>query len=188
MHKTETQDVRRRFSLSQKAMADYLGISGSLFAMFERGKRELKPAVFDKLIALQEMLMNSTMASGEPVPPVSVQARLAKHRKALAAKLRSDAKFQQQEMVVLKGRMNSLDIQIDQYTAWMNILEETVASLPANPASKGDRMWFGIQLDDTYEKLCAAGEKRLEMELRIGLLESLSASNEAQYQQLIKGL
>ena len=57
MHKTETQDVRRRFSLSQKAMADYLGISGSLFAMFERGKRELKPAVFDKLIALQEMLM-----------------------------------------------------------------------------------------------------------------------------------
>jgi len=185
-HNTESQDFRRKFKLSQKVIANYLGISGSLFGMFERGKRELKPQVFDKLMVLQEMLMDSVKAAGETVAPASIRPQLDKHRKTLAAKLRSDAKYQQEEMVVLKRRLTSLCVEISQYTQWMNVIEVTLASLPSTNSAKAARMWFDIRLDEVSEKLSTASKKRLEMEVRIGLLEVLTIANENQYRKLIK--
>lgn len=47
------KEVREKVGLSQQEMAKYLGISRSMFAMYECGKRSLNPELLVKLIELE---------------------------------------------------------------------------------------------------------------------------------------
>jgi predicted transcriptional regulator len=79
------KQLRLQYGFTQQHLADYLGISKGMLAMYESGKRELPTAALLKLATLQQKTVNSLTPGTRQQFAAHLQKQQARAAKAMEA-------------------------------------------------------------------------------------------------------
>ncbi|HMK05161.1 MAG TPA: hypothetical protein VK489_13245 [Ferruginibacter sp.] len=117
-------NFRNRFSLSQRDLAGYLGVSLSFVAMSEAGKRSLPMEAFTKLAAL-EIDMEKSRASKKPGASVKqLQKKLREQEDKMAAKLAERSETSSYRTKMLERKLEELGKKQQDQLAWLNLIDQ----------------------------------------------------------------
>ena len=136
-HMKSSQFIREQLGLSQEALAFYLGISKSLLAMYERGKREIPTLALAKL-AEMELFLNQNLAYSKQEPiyqkhqEANVVNFLEQHRKELEYK----KLVVQRKLEALKKKYNQ-SVLLNAYVSQLDISKSKSGALLHYQATTG---------------------------------------------------
>ena len=173
--RSATTDIalfRKQCSISQEDMAAYLGISYSALAMHEREERPLATKALIKFGELLTAYEKNKKAAKRTKPLPAVQVELDKQHEEAVAKMQDTIIDQGRRVQMLQHKLRSIIVKQEGFPAWLQIIDQKLATLPNKAAGKGDRQ----ALEEMHARACAGmvknNEKKLKLQLSIALLEA----------------
>jgi transcriptional regulator with XRE-family HTH domain len=170
--------LRRRIGISQSDMASYVGVSSSLFAMWERGRRNLPLTAFLKYTAL-EALLQQQKKTGKLTQ--QLQDRFETTHQKVAQKALHKISMHRPRAERLRKQLANREQQHAGHLAWISVLDEQLASPAAKKHSKGERLWLQLQQDAIAKKLIKNKTDMAKMQLDIDVLIAVAGVYEKHY-------
>ena len=120
--------LRNRLSLTQSAMSELLGISRSVYALYETGKRELPVAAFSKMADIEVFLNSPHSKKAAPHP------HLKNFDKKVGPALKKFAKEQAYRKAVAEQKLATIQKAYDQKIELLSLIGHLNNNLdkPAN--------------------------------------------------------
>jgi len=179
-------NFRNRFSLSQQDLAAYLGVSLSLVAMSESGKRSLPGEAHEKLVALQKDL-EKIQAPKKPGPSLKrLQSKLREQDNKAAEKMQERTEDARYKTKMYQRKLEELSKKQQDQLAWLNLIDQRLAALPENKSSKVERLWFENQQIDVTKRLLRMNKEIGKLGYDIEMLRAVVEVGERFLQRLDK--
>jgi len=159
----ETSDWRKRMGLSQQALADYLGVSRSLLALVETGRRILPTTAYLALHELQCMAVAGQQHVAQKSPPATA-TQWQEQKETLERKL---ARLERRYKKIAKQQAHALGC-----ACFFKELGQHVEGLAPSEQSKGKKLWLDNQLTHSQNKAKPQSHFQLQqLELEIATLQ-----------------
>lgn len=158
--------------ISQDELAKYLGISTSLLAMYETGKRGLPANAIRKLAELQVILSQNRGSRRTGRSWTATQPGINKQQDKARKKMEHNIYMHHAGIEMLNYNIKKIREEQEKATVWLNILDDMLESLPKTAATKKDRTWLGQQQQKIIKRILMTDEKRGKMELKAELLKA----------------
>jgi len=170
--KNSAQDLRKQCFISQDELAKYLGISTSLLAMYETGNRGLPTAAILKLAELQVFLGQNKSSRRTGRSWTAMQPAISKQQDKARKKMEHHVSIHRSGIEMLNYNIKKTGEEQEKATAWLNMLDDMLGSLPKTAATKKDRDWLEEQRQKMIKRILMAGEKQGRMGLKAKLLKA----------------
>jgi len=180
------QGLRRRIGISQSDMAGYLGISPSLFAMWEQGHRSLPAAAFLKYTALETSLQQHREQKKTGKLKQQLQGRFETMHQKAAQKALNKTSMHRPRAERMRRQLADREQQYANQLAWISVLDEQLASFAAKKQLKGERLWLEVQRDAVTKQLLKSKADMVKMRLDIDVLIAVAGLYEKHYGQFMK--
>jgi transcriptional regulator with XRE-family HTH domain len=173
--------LRRRIGISQSGMANYLGISSSLFAMWEQGHRSLPAASLLKYTALETLLQQHHQRKKKGKVKQELQDRFETMHQKAAQKALHKISMHRPRAERLRQQLADREQQHTDQLAWISVLDEQLASLAVKKHSKGERLWLEVQHNAVTKQVLKSKTDMAKMRLDIDVLIALAGAYEKHY-------
>jgi len=174
------QGLRRRIGISQLDMANYLGVSPSLFAMWEQGHRSLPPASLQKYTALETLLQQHGQKKTGKLKQ-QLQDRFETMHQRTTKKALNKISMHRPRAENLRRQLADREQQHADQLAWISVLDEQLAPLAAKKHSKGERLWLEVQRDAITKQVLKSKADMVKMRLDIDVLIAVAGLYEKHY-------
>ena len=164
--------TRLKLGLSQQQLAEWLFISRSQLANYERGNRSL-PTRASTRLALLEILMHQMeqsklIADREPDQPC-----ITEHDSTAKEFMLREAIYFEMKANHLKKELRALQAKNAQTKDWQAVIRELQKDAPPGKYADIQQLWLQIQHDDTNERLKVFAPKTLlKLQVKIAVLEA----------------
>jgi len=172
---------RRSLGISQLDMANYLGISPSLFGMWEQGRRSLPAAALLKYSALEILLQQQHQQKKTGKLQQQLLNRFETMHKKAAQKALLKIAMHRPRAERLRRQLASREQQLAEQLAWISVLDELLASSAVKKYSKGERLWLEVQYNAITKQLLKNKADMAKMKLDIDLLNAAAGVYEKHY-------
>ncbi len=182
--------VPRFFPVSQRQLAQYLGISPSMLHMAESSRyisHSLSPAASTKLAELMGVHLQ-VQKSGKPGPSSRKRQEAFSTDAAKTIKrLGLGADHSHYKALVLARRLADMTAKEQADRQWLNTADRLLSTLPGNKESKKDRTWLELQQLLVLKRLRKNGPlEQAKLELQIKLEKARTAVTRAMIKKLEK--
>jgi len=178
------ENLRRRFSLSQQEMAHYLGVSQSLIAKSEAGWRSLPLEAFKKLAALEIDLEKNRSAKKTGISLKQLQKKLTEQDNKAAEKMQDRSEDARYKVKMFERKLEALSKKQQDQLAWLNLIDQRLATLPENKSTKVERLWFENQQMDVTKRLLRMNKEIGKLGYDIEMLRAVVEVGERWYGRL----
>jgi transcriptional regulator with XRE-family HTH domain len=173
--------LRLRIGISQSDMAGYLGISPSLYAMWEQGHRSLPAAALLKYTALETLLQQHRLQKKTGKLQQQLQDRFEKKHQKNAQKALHKISMHRPRAERLRRQLADKEQQHADQLAWLSVLEIQLASSDVKKHSKGERLWLEVQRDAIAKQVLKSRVGMAKMRLDIDVLIAVAGLYEKHY-------
>jgi phosphatidate phosphatase PAH1 len=158
-------------------MANYLGVSPSLFAMWERGNRSLPAAAWQKYTDLETLLDQHRGQKKTGKVDQQLQEPFEIMHQKTAKKALTKISMHRPRAGRLRKQLANREQQHADQLAWISFLEEQLAS----KRNKGERLWLQVQHDAVTKQVLKSKADMAKMRLDIDVLIAVASLYEKHY-------
>jgi predicted transcriptional regulator len=180
------QYFRHHFSLSQTDIANYLCVSLSLVAMWEKNKRSLPKEAHKKIAALEIALEKNKGNQKISGSVRQLQKKFDEHNNKVAKKMQIKTSTHRPKANMLERRLDETIKKQQDQISWLNFLDQKLATSAENKTTKADRDWFVIQQLEVSKRLEKTNKEITKLSYDIDLLRAVADVHERHVQRLRK--
>jgi len=166
--------LRRRIGISQSAMAKYLGVSPSLYAMWEQGHRSLPVAALLKHAALEISLNKHHEQKKRIKLKQQLQEQFEIMRQKTAQKALHKISMHRPRAEKLRRQLAEREQQHADQLAWISVLGEQLTYPAVNKHNKAERLWLELQFDAITKQVLKSRADMAKMQLDIDVLTAVA--------------
>ncbi|MEO7141708.1 MAG: hypothetical protein ABIY51_15655 [Ferruginibacter sp.] len=161
--------VRKMTGITQKSLALYLGISRSLLALHEAGRRNLPVEASAKMTNLEIILAKQETAKSK-ISNKRMQPETAARHKQLSLKFANIAKKQSIDVQLMKMKLTIMQEEHSRNQVLINLLNASFASVAHLKESDYERLCWN-SLNNVALKTLAATDEAAQFELKWKIAE-----------------
>ncbi len=164
------QRMSNRLFLSQRELADFLGVSVSLVTMYETGRRSLPKGLSEKLTNLEIDFEKSKAAKTRVDASKQLQNKLVEQDQAAVSKMLVKISTNRPYVEILQPKFLALSEKIQAKSAWYNFVGQKLQDLVVDKSTTRERLWLNMQQADVLAWLIKANKQLNKLTLKIDML------------------
>ncbi len=178
------------FPVSQRQLAQYLGISPSMMNMAESPRHPSHNLSSASSIKLAELVLAHQQEQKAGSPGVSVRKRQETFNRDAAKVIKTleqVADFSLSRAKVLTRSLADMTAREQADSQWLNTVDRLLATLPVNKETKGDRTWLELQQLLVIKRLQKNGRlEQAKLQMQVQMEKAKAAINRAMIKKLKK--